>query len=534
MKLKTNKNKNNNHKNMKSKLNNKNKNFKNGTKLRKNKTKSNLRGGFNPNPLKLLSFYFYKLISKAVLLNKDIKTQLDTLEKNIPQKLKTACAGKNIRTQIINICINILQSISIIGFVMSNDKDNYINNKLQKMKNGKSGKNNKKTTKTDCKSQIIAYLLVANKQGTSTSSITKTNSKGKPLPKGDFTKFMSSIGNVAEKDKGKLLETLTNDPNVLNQFKGQDGKINTSLLSESSQILNKSLTEAGSNEIKNIESELEAGLLNSKNDTMLNKFDMISIDNTLPAQDMDDGLEKENILEAEKLKPENEPFNIQDVQEISSLDEEAILNIETQMEQMTSQDILVEPEILTSETIGKVGNVGNVATQKEGGEEEVSVEKLDPELEEEVSVEKVDPELEAEEQKLEETEERTLGEKVEQKLDETEERVSGEKVEPEIDDASVQDKPESEEQYEKEKVSVEKVGPESVQNDPEAVQEDNKEEKISAPNPVSVKKELAAVGGTYKKRKNKKSKQNYKSKKHNKSLKNRKSKSNNSKKQKKH
>lgn len=125
-------------------------------------------------------------------------------------------------------------------------------------------------------------------------------------------------------------------------------------------------------------------------------------------------------------------------------------------------------------------------------------------------------------------------ENVEQKLDETEERVSGEKVEPEIDDASVQDKPESEEQYEKEKVSGEKVGPESVQNDPEAVQEDNKEEKISAPNPVSVKKELAAVGGTYKKRKNKKSKQNYKSKKHNKSLKNRKSKSNNSKKQKKH
>ena len=103
MKLKTNKNKNNNHKNMKSKLNNKNKNFKNGTKLRKNKTKSNLRGGFNPNPLKLLSFYFYKLISKAVLLNKGIKTQLDTLMKNIPQKLKTAWSIQEFRGMALGL-----------------------------------------------------------------------------------------------------------------------------------------------------------------------------------------------------------------------------------------------------------------------------------------------------------------------------------------------------------------------------------------------------------------------------------------------
>ena len=72
MKAKTNKkqiHKNHKHKNNKSKLNKINKNNKNLSKLRKNKTKSILKGGeINLNPLKVISFYLYKLINKITII----------------------------------------------------------------------------------------------------------------------------------------------------------------------------------------------------------------------------------------------------------------------------------------------------------------------------------------------------------------------------------------------------------------------------------------------------------------------------------
>ena len=121
MKVKTNKKQNHNnnkHKNVKSKLNKINKNHKNLnnlSKLRKYKTKSFLKGG-SMNPLKIISFYFYKLISKAVLLNKEVSSQLNILLKNMPKKTKDACEGKNLKNELINICIKIFQSMSVVGF----------------------------------------------------------------------------------------------------------------------------------------------------------------------------------------------------------------------------------------------------------------------------------------------------------------------------------------------------------------------------------------------------------------------------------
>ena len=309
MKLKTNKNKNNNHKNMKSKLNNKNKNFKNGTKLRKNKTKSNLRGGFNPNPLKLLSFYFYKLIIKTALLNQGIKQQLDTIINNALKikNITIACKGKNIKTEIINICINVLQSISIIGFAMSSDQDNYINAKLAQMKTKREVANlekSKNSVKIDCKAQIIAYLIAVNKQGMERAKNSVNSSSN--APKGDFSKFMGGLANIAKKDNGQSLKELKNDPNISTIF-GKDAL--DGLFKETDSMLNNMLDSGKSDAIELKEpSNADFG-----EDTMLNEKDINNINDELPKTSEE--------IEKESLKDENELFVNEKADKIAELEE---------------------------------------------------------------------------------------------------------------------------------------------------------------------------------------------------------------------
>ena len=295
MKSKINKkNQNKNNKNVKSKFNNIKSKFNKSIKKSIKKSKKVMKGGVSMNPLKLISFYFYKLISKAVLINKFVKTQLETLIKNIPQNIQKTCNEKNIniKTQIINICIKILQSISIYGFIMAPNKDEYIQKKIKKM-------SEKNKNSNDCKQLIIKYLLQITTQGSVAVSRSISGIQGQGQGQGqginanlsDFTKLFSSFANIAQKDKGKLLEGLT--PEGSNEDITKTNELLGRMLSESPEI---------SETYNDLEKELDKDL----DETItINQAEMSVIDNTLPKEEEITDEEKKEYegIEGEEIVP---------------------------------------------------------------------------------------------------------------------------------------------------------------------------------------------------------------------------------------
>ena len=226
-------------KNVKSRKNKKN------SVLRKYKNKSQkkliMKGGVIPtNPLKILSFYFYKLIIKAAKIFPPITHQLNIFVEDIRKKYNKNCT-KITQSDVINICVKMLQKMSIYGFITAPNPDIYITAKLNSLKT--------KLLPNSCDNSIIEYFIQVSKKGS--IIITSGQNVGIPGPPSPIANLMKKFAGIASNKGGNNLEDIGKE---LGNIGGKLGITNTELISNAKTMFGNMLSKS-TDIIQNLETE---------------------------------------------------------------------------------------------------------------------------------------------------------------------------------------------------------------------------------------------------------------------------------------